>query len=376
MIYLDHAATTPLRPEAAEAMDPFLRGTFGNTSGSHGISRRAKNALEEAREGAAGLLGAAPGEVIFTSGGTEADNLAIKGAALPGAGGVVTVASEHEAVLESAHYVERMGCRVDILGVDHHGVVDPGRVAAAVDRQTALVSVMAINNETGTRQPIAQITELVKRGNPRTLVHSDAVQAFSTLDLNPEGLGLDLLSLAAHKFGGPQGVGLLYCRSGVILEPLLHGGGQEFGRRSGTHDVAGVVGMVAAMMAAAADRDRFRREVAEARRTFESKLSDRAERTVPEALTSPQHSHLRFREENDTMLVRLDRLGLAASAGSACHSGATTVSHVLSAMGLSREQARRSLRFSFGWTSTVAEAGEAADLVIEAIESQVERVTV
>lgn len=351
-------------------MEPFLRGRFGNTSGSHDISRRAKNGLEEAREQAAAIIGAAPGEVIFTGGGTEADNLAIKGAALPTRGGVVTVATEHEAVLETGRFLERMGSKLEIVGVDQHGVVDPARLGEAVGRHTAVVSVMTINNETGTQQPIAQVVESVKRSYPHTLVHTDAVQAFSSLDLIVDELGVDLLSLAAHKFGGPQGVGLLYSRSGVNLEPLMHGGGQEYGRRSGTHNVAGVAGMAAAMVAAAADRDRFRREIGEARQAFESKLSDRVERTVPEGVSAPQHSHLRLEVENETLLVRLDRLGVAASAGSACQSGAATVSHVLSAMGLSKDQARHSMRFSFGWTSTVADAEQAAELVIEALESQ------
>jgi cysteine desulfurase len=370
LIYLDHAATTPLRPQAVEAMEPFLRGKFGNTSGSHDISRQVKNVLEEAREMAASVLGAARDEMLFTAGGTESDNLAIKGAALPGRGGVVTVATEHEAVLETANFLERMGSRLDIVGVDPHGIVDPARVGAAVDHDTAVVSVMTVNNETGTLQPITEVIEAVKRSNSDTLVHTDAVQAFSNLDLDLSGSGIDLLSLAAHKFGGPQGVGLLYIRSGVHIEPLLHGGGQEYGRRSGTHNVAGIAGMAAAMTAAAADRDRFRQVVGEARRAFEAKLSDRAERTIPEDLAAPQHCHLRFGIQNETLLVRLDRAGIAASAGSACQSGAATVSHVLSAMGLTSHQARHSLRFSFGWNSTVAEAERAAELVIQALEGQ------
>ncbi len=368
MIYLDHAATTPLRPEAAEAMEPFLGDRFGNTSGSHHVSRRAKNVLEQAREQAAGVLGASPTEVIFTGGGTEADNLAIKGAALTNRGGVVTVATEHEAVLEAGRFLKRMGSQLDIVGVDSNGIVDLARLEEAVGPQTALVSVMTINNETGTCQPIVQVVEAVRRANPLALVHTDAVQAMSSVELSVDEMGVDLLSLAAHKFGGPQGVGLLYARAGVILEPLIHGGGQEFGRRSGTHNVAGVAGMAAAMSAAAADRASFRLRVAEARQAFESKLSDRVERTVPEGVSAPQHSHLRFEVENETMLVRLDRLGVAASAGSACQSGSTTVSHVLSAMGLSKEQARHSLRFTFGWNSTVAEAERAAELVIQALE--------
>ena len=359
-------------------MEPFSGERFGNTSGSHEVSRRAKNALEEARERAAVVLGASPSEVIFTGGGTEADNLAIKGTAQSsgggaGIGGVVTVATEHEAVLETARFLEKMGTKVEVVGVDEHGRVDLEGLEKAVGPDTRVVSVMTINNETGTLQPIRDVVEIVRRSNASrssfgVLVHTDAVQAFSSLDLDVSDLGVDLLSLAAHKFGGPQGVGLLYCRSGVELEPLLHGGGQEYGRRSGTHNVAGVAGMAAAMEAAASDRQRFRVEVAEARQAFEAKLSDRAARTVPEAVSAPQHSHIRLDVDNETMLVRLDRLGVAASAGSACQSGATTVSHVLSAMGLTVDQARHSLRFSFGWTSTRAEAERAAEAVIQALE--------
>lgn len=351
-------------------MEPFLRGRFGNTSGSHDISRRVKNVLEEAREVAAAVLGATRDEVLFTAGGTEADNLAIKGAALATRGGIVTVATEHEAVLETARFLGRMGSKVDIVGVDRHGIVDPDEVGVAVGPDTAIVSVMMINNETGTLQPIAEVVEAVKRSNPSALFHTDAVQAFAAIDLTLSGSGVDLLSLAAHKFGGPQGVGLLYIRSGVAIEPLLHGGGQEYGRRSGTHNVAGIAGMVAAMVAAADDRDRFRREIGEARRVFEAKVSDRAQRTVPEAVSAPQHSHLRFDQPNEALLVRLDRLGVAASAGSACQSGAATVSHVLAAMGLTGDQARHSLRFSFGWDSTVTEAERAAERLIEALEGR------
>lgn len=371
MLYLDHAATTPVRPAVAEAMAPFLGDRFGNSSGSHQVSRRAKNALEEARERAAFLIGARPQEIVFTGGGTESDNLALKGAALSGGtrGGVVTAATEHEAVLETVDFLSRFGCPTRIVGVDRHGLVDSDDLAAAVTNETAVVSVMAANNETGTVQPLGPLVAAVKAANPHTYFHTDAVQAFAALDIDVDEIGIDLLSLAAHKFGGPQGVGLLYVRSGVVLEPVLHGGGQELGRRSGTHNVAGAVGMGTAMELAAADRDRFRRDTAEARRRFEAKLSDRAERTVPEELTLPQHSHLRFGQiNNETLLVLLDRVGVAASAGSACASGAATVSHVLEAMGLTPEEARRSLRFSFGWTSSIEESEQAAELVLEALK--------
>ncbi|MFP5333487.1 MAG: cysteine desulfurase family protein [Acidimicrobiia bacterium] len=357
-VYLDHAATTPMRPEVREAMEPFLTDTFGNPSGSHGVSRRAKNALEEARERVAVLLGCRPQEVVFTGGGTEADNLAVKGVALAsGLGGVVTVATEHEAVLESARYVQRLGARVTIVGVDRNGVVDPDALAGAVHESTRVVSVMWANNETGVRQPIDQVRQTI---GDHVLLHSDAVQAFVSdpVDIS----GVDLLSLSAHKLGGPKGVGLLYVRDGIRLEPVLHGGGQELGRRSGTHDVAGAVGMAAAIEATVADRQAFRQRVETIRRRFEAGVAGVAVRTVAPELTLVQHCHLRLAgQRNETLLVRLDQAGVAASAASACQSGATTVSHVLAAMGV--EDPRAHLRFSFGWNSTVADADRAAAAV-------------
>ena len=235
MLYLDHAATTPMRPPVWEAMEPCARELFGNSSGSHDVSRRAKNALEEARERAGSILGCRPQEIVFTGGGTEADNLAVKGPALSGGSrrGVVTVATEHEAVLEAASFLERLGSPVTVLPVDTGGAVDPELVGAAVDDETAVVSVMLANNETGAISDIAAVVGTV---GGRALVHTDAVQAFVSVDVRIDDLGVDLLSLAAHKFGEPKGVGLLYVRDGVILEPLIHGGGQELGRRSGTHN--------------------------------------------------------------------------------------------------------------------------------------------
>lgn len=365
-LYLDHAATTPVRPEAWQAMAPFAE-RFGNSSGSHAFSRRAKNALEEGRERAAAILGCQPSEIVFTAGGTEADNLAVKGAALADGvpRGVVTTAVEHEAVLESARFIGRLGGPVTVVGVDVAGLVDPAEMAAAVTAGTAVVSVMAANNETGVRQPVREVVEAVAG---RAVVHTDAVQAFVSEPFRVDDLGVDLASLAAHKLGGPQGVGLLFVRAGTRLEPVLHGGGHELGRRSGTHNVMGVVAMAAAMEAAALDRDRFRADVCEARRRFEAKLSDVAERTVPETVSLIHHSHLRFPGvRNETLLVRLDRLGLAASAGSACQSGAATPSHVLTAMGLTNDQTRECLRFSFGWTTRPEDGDTAAELIHTAL---------
>ena len=372
MLYVDHAATTPMRPEVAEAMRPFYSDTFGNPSGVHEISRRAKDALEEARERVAQILRCEPLEVVFTSGGTESDNLALKGAALAAGrrGGVVTVATEHEAVLQSAAFLSRIGCPVKILGVDRDGLVDPEAVAAAVDEETAVVSVMWANNETGVIQPVAEIAAAVRAVSDRVLVHSDAVQAAVSEEVIFDDV--DLLTIAGHKFGGPKGVGVLVVRSGTLLEPVLHGGGQELGRRSGTHNVAGAVGFATALELAVADRERFRRDVGEARRRFEERLISKRPDVVinaPEDRRLVQHSHVRIPgTRNETVLIRLDRAGVAASAGSACQSGASTPSHVLTAMGRTFEEARESLRFSFGWTTRPEDGDELADAVVAAVE--------
>ncbi len=370
MIYLDHAATTPMRPAAQEAMEPFHSARFGNPSGVHEISRRAKNAMEEARERAAEFLGAShPLEIVFTGGGTEADNLAIAGAVLAADStgkrdrGVVTVSTEHEAVLESARFVARLGYPATIVTVDRQGVVSSDAIAAELHRNPAVVSVMAANNETGTVQPVRDVAAIV---GDLAVVHTDAVQAFVSEDITVEGTGAHLISIAAHKFGGPQGVGLLYVRNGIELEPVLHGGGQELGRRSGTHNVAGIVGMVAAMEAAVADRTDFRRRVGEMRDAFEAVLSNE----IPDlevhgaARRLVQHSHLRIPNvAAETLLIRLDQDGVAAAAGSACHSGAIEMSHVLAAMGMDEEEAGESVRFTFGWNSTMDETLDAARTV-------------
>jgi cysteine desulfurase len=354
-------------------MAPFAAQTFGNPSGGHGAARRAKEALEDARERIAAAIGARPLEVVFTAGGTEADNLAVKGAALAGGErrGVVTTAIEHAAVLDSARFVATLGCPLAVVGVDRAGVADPAEVADAVSAETGLVSVMAANNEVGARQPVRKIADEAKAAGA-VLVHTDAVQAVVSEPLDVEDLGVDLMSIAAHKFGGPKGVGALYVRRGVRLEPVMHGGGHELGRRSGTQNVMGAVGMAVALEVAVTDRDRFRRDVAEARDRFEAGLSGATPEIVVNAAQDRlvQHSHIRFPGvPNDLLLIALDRAGVAASAASACQSGAATTSHVLSAMGMSDAQAGECLRFSFGWTSIPAEAEEAAGRVASAVAS-------
>ncbi|MCP3975442.1 MAG: aminotransferase class V-fold PLP-dependent enzyme, partial [bacterium] len=309
MLYLDHAATTVVRPEVREAMAPFAEEAFGNPSGIHGISRHAKNAMEAAREQAAELLGSSrPLEIVFTGGGTEADNLAIIGTAL--ADGrrrrIVTPGTEHEAVLESAFFAERMGCEVVVVDVDGGGRVTPAEIAAACIDGT-IVSVMVANNETGSIQPVAAIATAAHGAAEDVLVHTDAVQAFISEKVTVATTGADMISLASHKLGGPKGVGLLYVRDGISLEPVIHGGGQELGRRSGTHNVAGIVGMVKAMESSVADRDDFRHRVGGARDRFEAVLTaelDDVVLTIGEPRLR-QHSHLRIPGvASETLLIR------------------------------------------------------------------------
>ncbi len=355
-------------------MRPFAEDVFGNSSGIHEISRRAKNALEEARERIAAVIGAGPREIVFTSGGTESDNLAIKGAALSSMPrrGVVTVATEHEAVLETTDFLRRVGVPTSVVGVDRYGGVDLPALTDSVDSNTAIVSVMYLNNETGVIQDLDGIVGAMRAHEPDVLVHSDAVQAFSSETIDVDDLGVDLLTITGHKFGGPKGAGLLFVREGTALEPVLHGGGQELGRRSGTHDVAGAVGLATAMEAAATDRSRFRSQVGQIRDDFEKRILAGVPDAVlntPEKRRSSHHLNLRFPNvRNETLLMRLDRAGVAASAGSACQSGASEVSHVLEGMGLSPEEARESVRFSFGWNSTPDEAVDAAAIVVDLIE--------
>ena len=376
MLYLDHAATTMLRPETREAMLPFLNGSFGNPSGVHSVSRVAKNAIEASRERAAELLGAGhPLEIVFTGGGTEANNLALVGSALAGdrRGGIVTNAAEHEAVLESARFAERLGCSLNIVGVDGVGRSDPQDYEAAVTHDTAVVSVMVANNEIGTLQPVADIASAVRGANAETAVHTDAVQAFVSEDVTVTSTTADFITLSAHKFGGPQGVGLLRVPRDAQLEPIMHGGGQELGMRSGTHNVAGIVGMVAAMDATVADRASFRTRVEAVRDRFEAVLAE----LIPdlEVNGAPQqrlvqHSHISIPDmRSETLLIRLDQVGVAASAGSACQSGAVEISHVLEAMGFDEVQAASSLRFTFGWTNQIDDGEEAAHRVFRVVES-------
>jgi cysteine desulfurase len=366
--YLDHAATTPMRPEAVAAMLPYLTERFGNPSGEHAVARAARRAVDDARDTVAACLGCDPSEVVFTGGGTESDNLAVLGGHASRGGAVVCSAVEHRAVLAT--------CRS--LGgttapVDRGGVVDLDALAAMVEPGVGVVSVMSANNEVGTVEPVAEVAALVRQQAPDALVHTDAIAAVPWLEVGKVTGEVDLLSLSAHKFGGPKGVGVLVVREGARLGPVLYGGAQERGRRPGTHDVAGIVGTAAALRAATTGRQE---EVARVRR-MRDRLADGllavegVTETAPPAdgrEKSVASLHLLVAGvDREELLLVLDNDGVCASAGSACASGALEPSHVLRAMGVSEKEARTAVRFSLGHSTSEAEIDLALEVVPKAI---------
>ena len=371
-MYLDHAASTSIRPEALAALEVAYERFDRNASGLHEEARRAKNALEEARERAAVLVGARTSDIIFAGSGTEADNLAVIGAALASGRNRIVVSSiEHDAVLRAAYSLERFGYMVDELPVTSSGVVKfPTETQIGLDL-VGIVSVMMANNEIGTVQPVAQLAEDVRDTDPGVLIHTDAVQAFSSQDVTLEATGADIVSLASHKIGGPKGVGLLALRPGVQIDPIIHGGGQEAGRRSGTYNVAGIVSMVAAMEAAHADRQSFTGRTSAERNAFESAVTagyPGSRVTAATSLRLPHISHIRFPDVlAETLLIRLDQAGIAAAAGSACQSGAVDPSHVLKAIGFDDTEAGQCIRFSFGWDTPQGEGWRAARSVLDTL---------
>lgn len=372
-MYLDHAATTTIRPEALAALEDAFERLDRNASGLHKESRRAKDALEESRERAAALVGAErPHDIIFTGSGTEADNLAVIGAALAsGRSSLVVSAIEHKAVLEAAHSLRRFDFHVGELAVGSDGVVTLPPDMPIGEGSVGIVSVMLANNEIGTIQPVLDIARSLKSVDPGVLIHTDAVQAFNSQDVTLAATGADLLSLASHKIGGPKGVGLLALGQGVEIEPIIHGGGQEAGRRAGTYNVAGIVGMVAAMEAAHGDRQGFVDRTSAERDTFESAVVagfPGSRVTAAASKRVPHISHIRFPGVlAETLLIRLDQVGVAAAAGSACHSGAVEPSHVLESIGFTKEESGQCIRFSFGWDTPQGEGWRAARSVLDVL---------
>jgi cysteine desulfurase len=368
-VYLDNNATTPLLPEVFEAMRPYFVEKFGNASSIHHHGQETRAAVEGARGSVAALLGCSPAEVVFTSGGTESDNLAIRG--LVGEGDhIITSTIEHHAVLNTVRRLEEAGCEVTYLPVDGRGLVNPDDVRRALRPHTRLISIMMANNETGVLQPVEEIGQIASEAD--VFFHTDAVQAAGKVPLGVGRMQCDLLSISGHKMHAPQGVGALYVRTGTPLEPMLHGGSHERSRRAGTENVPGIVALGKAAEIAQADlaRDAGQRMAAE---------RDRLQQMLLEGIENcgingdgaprvPNTTNLYFDFiEGESLVIALDLKGLAVSTGAACSSGAIEPSHVLTAMGLGADRARASLRFSLGKQNTPADVDFAAALVQETL---------
>jgi cysteine desulfurase len=374
-VYLDNAATTMVCEEALEAMVEAYRRGLGNSSSVHAFGQEARNLLEDCRERFAACIGARPGEIIFTGGGTESDNLALRGIALARrkeGNHIITSAVEHHAVLHCCEALEKEGFRVTYLPVDGDGVVDLDALERALDDETILVSVMLANNETGTLQPLEKIVETASgRGVP---VHTDAVQAVGKIPLDVRELGVDLLSVSGHKFHGPKGVGALYVREGLEIMPIMQGGHHEKGLRPGTVNYPAVAGMTRALELALREREEAVSRWISLKRTLVEVMEERIEGVVVNGdvgKTLPNILNVGFPgADGESLLLALDMRGIAVSTGSACTSGAPEPSHVLLAMGVRPEVARCSLRFSMGWTTT----GEEVEYVLDVLPGVVRRI--
>lgn len=367
-IYMDNAATTPICPEALAAMLPCFGQTFGNASGIYSTGRDARKLVEEARKRVADLFGARSGEIYFTAGGSESDNWAIKGTAFANrqkGNHIITTQIEHHAVLHTCQWLEKQGFEVTYLPVDEYGLVDPQAVENAITDKTILLSVMAANNEIGTIEPIAEIGKIAKAR--KVPFHCDAVQAVGAIPVNVDAWGVDMLSLSAHKFHGPKGIGALYIRTGTRIEPFLHGGAQERGKRAGTENVPGIMGLAAALERAVANqeengikliylRDKLIRGILDA--VPYARLNGHPLRRLP-GNVNVSVPYI----EGEALLLRLDLAGVAASSGSACTSGSLDPSHVLLAIGLPHEVAHGSLRLSLSDDNTEEEVDEVLRLL-------------
>ncbi|HOI14663.1 MAG TPA: cysteine desulfurase NifS [Methanoculleus sp.] len=373
-VYMDHAATTPVRPEVARAMLPYFSERFGNPSSLYALAREAKEAVEEARRRVAAAIGAKPEEIYFTSGGTEADNWAIKGMAAANrkkGDHIVTSSIEHHAVLHTCQALEKQGYRVTYLPVDELGRVEPGKVEEAITDATILISVMAANNEIGTIQPVRAIAEIAH--DHKVPFHTDAVQAIGALPVDVNAMGADLLAISAHKFGGPKGTGALYIRRGTRIGTFIDGGAQEQGRRAGTENVPGIVGLGRAIELAVAGMPRNAPRLAAMRDRLIRGILD----TIPNSRLNghpterlANNVNVAFRYiEGESILLMLDAFGIAASTGSACTSASLEPSHVLTACGLPPEHAHGSLRLTLGYANT----DDDVDYVLSVLPGIIER---
>ena len=368
-VYLDNNATTPVLPEVFEAMRPYFSERFGNASSIHRHGQETRAAVEDARESVAELLGCSASEVVFTSGGTESDNLAVAGWA---AGGdhVITSSIEHHAVLHACRHLETIGCEVTVLPVDGRGLIDPADVRRALRPNTKLISIMMANNETGVLQPVEEIGKIASEA--RILFHTDGVQGAAKIPINVRQIGCDALSISGHKIHAPQGVGALYVKKGTRIRPLFHGGRHERSRRAGTENVPGIVALGKAAQLAKQGLDRGEdRKIAAMRDRLEKGILSKVDEAVVNgdgAPRVPNTSNIRFDHiEGESLVIALDLKGLAVSTGAACSSGAIEPSHVLIAMSLRPDQARSSIRFSLGKQTTEADVDFALSLVPAAV---------
>jgi len=367
-IYLDYAATTPTHPEVVKTMLPYFTDAFGNPSSIYSYGQEAKGAIEEARGKVAALIGAGSDEVVFTSGGTEADNFAIKGVAYANelkGNHIITSSIEHHAVIETCKFLERRGFRVTYLPVDEYGLVEPDDVKRAITDKTILISVMHANNEVGTIEPIAEIGKIAREAG--IYFHSDAVQTVGHIPVDVNELGADLLSMSAHKLYGPKGTGALYIRKGTKLIPFMHGGEQERRRRASTENVPGIVGFGRAVELAQQEMTEEAKRLAYLRDQLIKGLLEQIDRTrlnghPIKRLPNNVNVSVDF-VEGESMLLNLDLEGICASTGSACSSSSLEPSHVLLALGLSHEQAHGSLRFSLGKWTGEEEIGQVLDVL-------------
>ena len=376
LVYLDNAATTPVRPEVLEAMLPYLGAeAFGNPSSAHRFGRAARAGIEEAKRTIAGVLGAEPNQVIFTSGGTEADNLAIIGAALAAkdrgeAFRVAVSAIEHKAILAAAHAVKHMGGEEVILPVSSAGLVDEAALAAAIEGGLAVVSVMWVNNEVGVVQPVARLAERCRAAG--VCFHSDAVQAFGKVPVSLSDVPCTLLTISGHKIGAPKGIGALVVRDRRAVEAIIHGGGQQFGIRPGTENVPGIIALGRAVELAAAEQAATAARLQGLRDDLERQLLAVVPDAVINAWHAPRAPHVTNVSipgtDSEALLMHLDLAGIACSSGSACSTGAVEPSHVLTAMGVPRDLGVAALRFSFGKDSTAEDVETVAAVLPKVVE--------
>ena len=368
-VYLDNNATTPLLPEVFEAMRPYFFEKFGNASSIHQQGQQARGAVERAREQVADLLNCRPAEIVFTSGGTEGDNLALLGMMKPG-DHIITSAIEHHAVLNACKRLEEMGCTVTYLPVDGRALIDPDDVSRELRPETKLISIIMANNETGVLQPVGEIGKIAAEAD--VYFHTDAVQAAGKIPLDVKQIGCDLLTIASHKIHGPQGAGALFVRKGTLLQPLFYGGRHERSRRAGTENLAGIVGLgKAAEMAREGFGDGSVERMAGLRDRLEHTIVENVDQVgvnSVEAPRVPNTTNIYFDcIEGEAMVIALDLKGLSVSTGAACSSGAIEPSHVLTAMGLSSDRARASIRFSLGKQNTAEDVEFALGLVPEVV---------